>query len=242
MSTTLSLQFSTSTAWQSAVIRCLTHSPFSHVDIVLEDGNLLGASDSKDAPVIKGNPRGVAIRPPNYEQFGIKAVATVTTDKADAIVQAAMGQLGKAFDNSALWGFLVDPLLPDDRTWMNQWMGSRLLGGLADRLVEHLVSPYEIKSFVGHPGIISSWAGEDKSAKSWRDEGQWFCAELAAWVIESGGYWDPRKLGWPLSRISPTDLLLLFAVDDNFVNRNQFWSTLENALAQGTLALQGAAK
>jgi hypothetical protein len=43
----LQIQFSTSTAFTSGIIRRLTHSPFSHVDFVLPDG-LLGVS-GKDA-------------------------------------------------------------------------------------------------------------------------------------------------------------------------------------------------
>jgi hypothetical protein len=71
------LLFSTSTAWQSAVIRRICHSPFSHLDVVLPDGNLLGSSDSPKAPHIEGNPRGVAVRPPEYQEFGIRRLAKV---------------------------------------------------------------------------------------------------------------------------------------------------------------------
>lgn len=223
MSDRVTLQFSTSTAWQSAIIRCMTHSPFSHIDIQLEDGTLLGASDSPNAPVIAGNPRGVAIRPANYEDFGLRVSATIVTEKADTIIAAAKSQLGKKFDNAALYGFLVDPLLPDDRVWMRRWVGSKLLAGFADRLMDDLIPPSHLTAFIGAPAV----------AKSWNDEGQWFCAEWGAWSFDVGGYWDPRKLGWPLARISPTDLLMMFALDPNFVNRDQFWTTLGNALKQG---------
>jgi hypothetical protein len=53
--------FSSSTAWQSHLIRCFSHSQFSHVDVVMPDSNLLGASNSPDAPVIEGNPAGHSI-------------------------------------------------------------------------------------------------------------------------------------------------------------------------------------
>ena len=99
------LQFSTSTSWQSTVIRNLCHSEFSHVDFVLPDGNLLGASDHKGGRVIKGNPRGVAIRPPDYQEFGIRRRMIIETDKADAIMAQAMSHLGKPFDRSAIYAF-----------------------------------------------------------------------------------------------------------------------------------------
>lgn len=223
MGDTLSLQFSTSTEWQSAIIRTLCGSPFSHVDIILPDGNLLGASGSPDAPVIEGNPGGVAIRPPDYQKFGLRCTATITTDKAGAIIAAAKSQLGKAFDNSALYSFLVDPLLPEDRTWMRQWVGSKLLAGFAERLIDHYIPPQHLKSFIGR----------SSDAKAWNNTDSWFCAELAAWAIEAGGYWDPRKFGWPLARVSPTDLLLVFSQDANFINRDTFWTTLGNALNTG---------
>ena len=73
----IKLQFSRSTELVSRLIAMACRSPFSHVDIVLPDGNLLGASDSPDAPVLEGNPKGVAIRPPNYQPFAIRRQALI---------------------------------------------------------------------------------------------------------------------------------------------------------------------
>lgn len=220
MKSTITLQFSTSTAWQSAIIRTLCHSPFSHIDILLSSGNLLGASDSPDAPVIKGNPRGVAVRPPDYQEFGLRCNAIIQTPWADTIINKAMSQLDKPFDHGALYNFLIDPLLPEDKLWVAQWIGSPLLAGLVDRLVDREIEAHKLKAFV---------AGD--SVKGWRDTGQWFCAEHVAWALEEGGYWQdsiggPRKLDWPLARISPTDLLFTLAMDENFVNRDEFWNKL----------------
>jgi hypothetical protein len=83
-------------------IRRATRSPYSHVDFVLLDENLLGASDSPAAPVVEGNPRGVAIRPPNYQKFGIRRRAAIYTDKARSILALARAQVGKPFDHAAL--------------------------------------------------------------------------------------------------------------------------------------------
>ena len=128
----VTFQFSTSADtlenWTSAVIRRMCHSPFSHVDFVLDDGNMLGASDQGEkSPVISGNPRGVAIRPPNYQRFGYRRHMVLRTDKADAIIAVAMGQLGKPFDNAALHDFLSDSF-PGVREWRNtgQWFCSEM--------------------------------------------------------------------------------------------------------------------
>lgn len=169
------LQFSSSTAWQSALIRKLCHSPFSHIDLVLSDGNLLGASDQGlHSPCIAGNPQGVAIRPPDYQAFHIRRNAIIKTNKAERIEELARSQLGKAFDASAITAFLSDN--PFDRDW---------------RLDEH-----------------------------------WFCAEMYAWAFELAPYWSVPLL-WPKNRISPTDFLMLFTVDPNFINRDEFWHPLQ---------------
>ena len=118
------LQFSTTinslSNWASALIRRMTHSPFSHIDIVLDDGSLLGASDNPMAPVLRGNPRGVAIRPgsPPYQEFGVRRQMVIRTPKADAIIDMAMSQLGKPFDASALSDFISDDF-PGVRDWRN---------------------------------------------------------------------------------------------------------------------------
>ncbi len=102
--------------WASWIIRHMSHSPFSHVDMVLEDGSLLGASNSPQAPIIAGNPSGVAIRPVDYQDFGAKHHMIIRTPRANAIRAAWMSQLGKPFDNSALKNFLSDKL-PTSRVW-----------------------------------------------------------------------------------------------------------------------------
>lgn len=113
----IQLQFSTSMHWQSGVIRLATRSEFSHVDLVVPPGidalsglvgahpyGLLGASD----------PGGVAVRPPNYHQFRKMRRMTLITDAADAIFKRAASQLGKPFDQTALYRSF-------DRNWTDQW-------------------------------------------------------------------------------------------------------------------------
>jgi hypothetical protein len=126
--------FSSSTAWQSHLIRCFSHSPFSHVDVVMPDGNLLGASNSPDAPVIEGNPSGVAIRPFDYQDFYIRRLAKLEVPR-DAKLPAAevesnfyqllRSQLGKPFDSAALHAMFGDAMLLErDWTAADAWFCS----------------------------------------------------------------------------------------------------------------------
>jgi tetratricopeptide (TPR) repeat protein len=108
------IQFSCAAApshwWQidySQWICRLTHSPFSHVDLVLPEG-LLGASDHPTAPLVKTDPpgaaRGVALRVRDYQVFRIRRNATIRTveEKAQAFRDFCWSQLGMPFDNGAL--------------------------------------------------------------------------------------------------------------------------------------------
>lgn len=134
----------------SKVIRVLGHTYFSHVDFVIPielvadwvgrgeidvknlsfvygDYALLGASDNPQAPIISGNPRGVAIRTASYQSFGIRRRMVIKTDRADAILAWAKTQIGKPFDSGALSAkvFLSDPFYGDveSRDWRdpNKW-------------------------------------------------------------------------------------------------------------------------
>ena len=106
----------------SWMIRKMGHSPFSHVDFVLPPdhehaGCLLGASDmGEGSPCIAGNPCGVAIRPPDYQEFGYRRQMILQTNKADEIYMVALTQLGKPFDNGGLRKFLSDDW-PSVRDW-----------------------------------------------------------------------------------------------------------------------------
>jgi hypothetical protein len=129
------LLFSTSTAWQSAVIRRICHSPFSHLDVVLPDGNLLGSSDSPKAPHIEGNPRGVAVRPPEYQEFGIRRLAKVRVGESASkmFMELVRSQLGKPFDGEALNAFLSgDVTMPRDWRADDQWICSELMAWAAE--------------------------------------------------------------------------------------------------------------
>jgi len=110
----IQLEFSTSLTWQSLVIRKCCHSPFSHVDLVHERG-LLGASD----------PGGVALRPFNYQKFGIRRRATIATPLASRIMELVLSQVGKPFDGEALIAFMEDT--PRDWRTPDKWFCSELI-------------------------------------------------------------------------------------------------------------------
>ena len=59
--------------------------------------------------------------------------------------------------------------------------------------------------------------------RDWRLTDSWFCAELAVWAMETGGYWGPNRLPWPKNRVSPTDILLMLLNDARWTNREEFW-------------------
>ena len=96
----ITLEFSTA-AKGSGKIRWLTRSQFSHVDVDVGYG-LLGASDSPEAPYLRGNPRGVAVRPYAYQAFGRRHQAVIETPLAPYIIHKLENQLGKPFDHNAL--------------------------------------------------------------------------------------------------------------------------------------------
>src|SRR5215469_6178327 len=91
----------------SFLIRLMCHSPFSHVDFVLPNGSLLGASSmGKGSPCLDGNPDGVAVRPASYEEFGYRRQMILKTPLAAQIYARALTQLGRPFDNGALKDFI----------------------------------------------------------------------------------------------------------------------------------------
>lgn len=125
----IKLQFSRSTENISRLIAWACRSRFSHVDYVMADGNLLGASDSPNAPYLEGNPSGVAIRPPEYQPFAIRRMAHIYVPvrveaRFDELIRS---QLGEPFDSHAMHAVIM----PDNnsaRDWRDAgaWFCSEL--------------------------------------------------------------------------------------------------------------------
>lgn len=140
--------------WSKA-IRVLGHSYFSHVDFCVSvelmarwlerdpvqlaakygSYGMLGASYNPNAPVIAGNPGGVAYRPIDYQSFGIRRWMIFDIEQAmlEAILFYAHSQVGRPFDSAALSPkiFLSDPFYGavESRDWRdpNKWFCQELV-------------------------------------------------------------------------------------------------------------------
>lgn len=99
----VTLQFSTERAISSAMIRWFTHSDFSHVDLVLPDGRLLGARSAREGSDT-GIP-GVAIRPRGYADFSRTLQIRVATNLAGPIYRWALSARGASYDMRAICAF-----------------------------------------------------------------------------------------------------------------------------------------
>lgn len=108
------LQFSLGQGVGSAVIRWFGHDgSWSHVDLVLPDGRLLGARADNPG----GYGRGVQIRPANYQSFARRLVVAVPTQTAAAVYGYARAQIGKAYDHTAIVAFFVERNWRDPDAW-----------------------------------------------------------------------------------------------------------------------------
>ncbi len=135
----LALQFSTSSAFASAIIRRLTQSDFSHVDIVLPGEGLLGVSGKwkpprRQFPHREPDVGGVIIRPFDawpYMRPPKTARVQCSEEVRDRAIAWARTQLGKPFDKKALYAFLRDRVgLPaEGRPWRDpdKWYCSEMV-------------------------------------------------------------------------------------------------------------------
>lgn len=127
----IEVQYSTSKAFASGVIRRLTHSSFSHIDIVIPGQGLLGASgyDKK-----LNDPGGVVLRsfsPWPYMCPPMTAQIETTDEVVSRTLEFGRSQIGKPFDDKALWHFLRDRggLKNKGRDWRDPscWFCSELV-------------------------------------------------------------------------------------------------------------------
>ncbi len=137
--TELLVQFSTSTAFASGVIRRLTCSRWSHVGFIVGDSELgVSGPDRKTK-----DPGGVRLRKlPCWDYLYPPIIARVQCSDhvRDRTLDWAHGEIGKPFDNKSLYYFLRDRAgLPqvernwrDPKAWNCSEWGTRALefGGL----------------------------------------------------------------------------------------------------------------
>jgi hypothetical protein len=111
----------------SVAIRAFSHGPYSHVDAVLPDGNLLGARSDQIGDV----PAGVQVRKPGYADFSaLRHVVLPTTVDCEAAFYAFLQtQTGKPYDHSAILGFALD------RDWRepDSWFCSELIAAALEK-------------------------------------------------------------------------------------------------------------
>ena len=87
-----------------------------HVDIVIPGEGLLGVSGPDKS---LNDPGGVLIRSFNpWPYLRPPKTVELKTDKEADIIAVARTQIGKPFDNTALWDFLSDS--PGDRNWKDE--------------------------------------------------------------------------------------------------------------------------
>jgi hypothetical protein len=100
---TIAVQFVASRSFGADLIELYSHSPYSHVDAVLADGQLLGARSETIGKI----PPGVQVRPADYEAFTVRRrVELPATDlQATAFFAFLHGQLGKPYDQRAIAAF-----------------------------------------------------------------------------------------------------------------------------------------
>lgn len=110
------LQFVRGAGWSSSLIAWFGAARFSHVDIVLDNGQLLGARWDKTPG---DTPSGVRIRPPNYESWADRLRINIpcSVEQHEAFYDYAIRQVGKPYDASAIFAFAWGRDWHDDRAW-----------------------------------------------------------------------------------------------------------------------------
>lgn len=97
------LQFVMGPGISSSLIAWFSAGNFSHVDVVMSDGKLLGARSDE----IGGAPPGVQIRDPFYEHWAKRVVMSIPS-RAEQEFQFRnflLQQIGKPYDKTAILGF-----------------------------------------------------------------------------------------------------------------------------------------
>ena len=109
------VQFVEGKGFGSSLIEWFDHDRYSHVDIVLQDGTLLGARDD----TILGIPSGVQIRPASYVagETVLRVSVPCTDEQEDAFYAYAHSQIGKPYDEEAIAAFVVGRDWRDPDAW-----------------------------------------------------------------------------------------------------------------------------
>ena len=123
---TITLQFVGNDNFIDDVIELKGGGKYDHVDIVLEDGTLLGARNEH----LLGVPPGVQIRPAAYDKWANVAhiVIPLSDEQYAQFMAFARAQIGLPYDMTAILGFVVN------RNWQRSgsWFCSELVMAAAN--------------------------------------------------------------------------------------------------------------
>lgn len=113
---TVQLQFVRQHDIASSAIAWFSQGEVSHVDAVMPDGMLLGARND----AVGGQPPGVRIRPPDYAKFVLWVPFTITTtpDQEVKFHSFLLAQVGKPYDQQAIWGFVTGRNWRENDSWI----------------------------------------------------------------------------------------------------------------------------
>jgi hypothetical protein len=134
----ITLQFVTSSDPESWAIRTFERGWMSHVDTVMDDGQLLGArSDGR-----------VQIRSPNYETFSrVERVVIAVPDYHQVAYYAfVQAQIGKPYDTAAIVAFALDRNWRTPDAWFcDELVAAGLVQAGAVRKLAPLVNRLDVR-------------------------------------------------------------------------------------------------
>lgn len=153
----------------SRLIEWGTHSQLSHMDILLPDGWLVGArSDNPKDQSGRRFGKGVQVRSPHY--YGrVESTLTIqipVTAKQKRVFYTLLAeQVGKPYDHTAIWGFVLN------RDWreIDSWICSEMGIWLAEQ--SGITGEFYLSANRVAPSTGSAILTSQKRVKWWEDEG-----------------------------------------------------------------------
>lgn len=105
----ITLQFARGQGIGGKLIEWFDHGRYAHVDIVMEDGTLLGARNDSMESLGVQIPAGVRIRPRSYLDGIEKLQVWIPAPRpvSEKFYQFALAQVGKEYDSTAIAGFVA---------------------------------------------------------------------------------------------------------------------------------------
>lgn len=146
----IQLKFSAGIGWVSEAIRWRTWGPWSHVDICLDDGQLVGALEGRGGVVLHDGTKAKRVMR-----------VTVPVPEGGRGLNFAVGQVGKGYDYAACIGgfmFRADWMDNHDKWFCSELAAATLIhSGLREPLVgsTNRISPSGLVQMLSWvPGIV----------------------------------------------------------------------------------------